>query len=447
MEEDFQEEKPKKSIWREVILIIFLVLFCYLVSFRIITLINAWRLNAWLFEWLIGQLTQGKWWIFSQYFFLHPLEDPTDLAAGITYLFLYAPMLLSVIFALIIGTSLSYKKRGSPLSFYPIVFLLISVVVFIFWRWFLCASTDWCADAEKNVMNIIYGGIIFYLSFVFLYLIISFFFHSKRKTLLFKILIIIFLFLIVGAGVAGKVLSSRYTPEREKFEEDLNSLKQTAIQDKNPQKCEDIVQYYEDHVDKLVGPEGELERAYKTNYYYCIVEIAKSSDNVLLCEKLKKIKTGHIHITSDSIKSCSGEVDPSGKIGTCLNSGGSITTSICCKNTNDFSNTCVTGGCSCTSENSHQVKTCDCGNDKCFDEYKCVSREVYETQADFHLSEVISDNLPKSIEGYVCKSDCYGSNQYSCPTGYHRTECDYIELGSHGCCRLCSVFRVKCVKE
>lgn len=56
----------------------------------------------------------------------------------------------------------------------------------------------------------------------------------------------------------------------------------------------------------------------------------------------------------------------------CINSGGTILTSQCCKNAVDFPNLCLIGACGCASDNSHQIKTCDCGEDKCFDGEKCV---------------------------------------------------------------------------
>jgi len=63
----------------------------------------------------------------------------------------------------------------------------------------------------------------------------------------------------------------------------------------------------------------------------------------------------------------------------CLNSGGQMSTSLCCKSTNDFPNLCLIGACGCSLENSHQVKICDCGSNKCFDGEKCVSQEELMT--------------------------------------------------------------------
>jgi len=60
----------------------------------------------------------------------------------------------------------------------------------------------------------------------------------------------------------------------------------------------------------------------------------------------------------------------------CINSGGKISTSLCCKLTNDFPNSCLIGACGCSPENSNQVKVCDCGEGRCFDGEKCIYREV-----------------------------------------------------------------------
>ncbi|MBZ9569405.1 hypothetical protein KJA16_00600 [Patescibacteria group bacterium] len=57
----------------------------------------------------------------------------------------------------------------------------------------------------------------------------------------------------------------------------------------------------------------------------------------------------------------------------CINSGGKISTSLCCNTTGDFPNTCLIGPCGCSPEYSHEVKVCDCGPDKCFDGSECLS--------------------------------------------------------------------------
>ncbi|XOB41836.1 MAG: hypothetical protein ACKKMS_00330 [Candidatus Nealsonbacteria bacterium] len=63
----------------------------------------------------------------------------------------------------------------------------------------------------------------------------------------------------------------------------------------------------------------------------------------------------------------------SGKEQTCVDSGGQVSISLCCKATGDFPNLCLIGPCGCSPDNSHQVKICDCGPDKCFNGSECVS--------------------------------------------------------------------------
>jgi hypothetical protein len=56
----------------------------------------------------------------------------------------------------------------------------------------------------------------------------------------------------------------------------------------------------------------------------------------------------------------------------CINSGGTIGTSLCCKSVSDFPNSCMIGACGCSPDNSHSVKICECPEGKCFDGNKCV---------------------------------------------------------------------------
>jgi hypothetical protein len=56
----------------------------------------------------------------------------------------------------------------------------------------------------------------------------------------------------------------------------------------------------------------------------------------------------------------------------CVNSGGQVSTALCCETANDFPNSCLIGACGCSPENSHQVKVCDCGEGKCFDGNECI---------------------------------------------------------------------------
>ena len=58
----------------------------------------------------------------------------------------------------------------------------------------------------------------------------------------------------------------------------------------------------------------------------------------------------------------------------CLASGGTVATALCCGQTQDFPNNCAIGACGCGPASSHQIKTCQCGEGKCFDGNSCVSK-------------------------------------------------------------------------
>jgi len=58
----------------------------------------------------------------------------------------------------------------------------------------------------------------------------------------------------------------------------------------------------------------------------------------------------------------------------CLTSGGTVTSAMCCTTTGDFPNTCAIGACGCPPDASHEVRTCNCLADSCFDGSACVPR-------------------------------------------------------------------------
>jgi membrane-bound inhibitor of C-type lysozyme len=67
----------------------------------------------------------------------------------------------------------------------------------------------------------------------------------------------------------------------------------------------------------------------------------------------------------------------------CLNSGGAVTTASCCQTASDFPNTCLIGACGCSPDNSKEIKTCNCGTDKCFNGEKCASANSPIAQATY----------------------------------------------------------------
>jgi hypothetical protein len=56
----------------------------------------------------------------------------------------------------------------------------------------------------------------------------------------------------------------------------------------------------------------------------------------------------------------------------CKSSGGTVSTGLCCQSVSDFPNTCLIGACGCSPGNSHEIKTCECPEGKCFDGNQCV---------------------------------------------------------------------------
>ncbi|MCX6811989.1 MAG: PsbP-related protein [Candidatus Berkelbacteria bacterium] len=60
----------------------------------------------------------------------------------------------------------------------------------------------------------------------------------------------------------------------------------------------------------------------------------------------------------------------------CISSGGTLTTAMCCKGVGDFPSACLIGPCGCSPGNSHQIKICDCGFDRCFNGSSCMSKET-----------------------------------------------------------------------
>ena len=91
----------------------------------------------------------------------------------------------------------------------------------------------------------------------------------------------------------------------------------------------------------------------------------------------------------------------------CIDSGGTVSTSMCCKNIVEFPNTCLVGACGCSLENSHEVKVCDCPEGKCFDGNTCILN-----CEDYHFSNCLEgcvrECVPSVCSGNICTTDCEG---------------------------------------
>jgi hypothetical protein len=56
----------------------------------------------------------------------------------------------------------------------------------------------------------------------------------------------------------------------------------------------------------------------------------------------------------------------------CLNSGGTVTSAMCCASAGGFPDTCAIGACGCAPDASHAVRACECAAGSCFDGSGCV---------------------------------------------------------------------------
>jgi len=98
----------------------------------------------------------------------------------------------------------------------------------------------------------------------------------------------------------------------------------------------------------------------------------------------------------------------------CIDSGGEVKTSLCCKATADFPNLCLIGPCGCSPENSHQVKICDCGEEKCFDGEKCILFE--ESSADSAVVAFMEARIQRDRELALSWLTDNAKQQYAQPS-------------------------------
>jgi len=57
----------------------------------------------------------------------------------------------------------------------------------------------------------------------------------------------------------------------------------------------------------------------------------------------------------------------------CTQSGGTVSTGLCCQAVESFPNTCTIGACGCGPDASHEVAVCICPTNTCFDGERCVA--------------------------------------------------------------------------
>ncbi len=100
----------------------------------------------------------------------------------------------------------------------------------------------------------------------------------------------------------------------------------------------------------------------------------------ILEKNLQKVPESAKEGISKAIESSSKAIEKTGgktkKEKSCTDSGGTVSTNFCCKSAVDFPSSCLIGPCGCSLSNSHEVKVCDCGLDKCFNGKECVSSDI-----------------------------------------------------------------------
>jgi len=116
------------------------------------------------------------------------------------------------------------------------------------------------------------------------------------------------------------------------------------------------------------------------------------SPDISLCEKITDEMRKNMCYTEFAIN-LSKESNSRAQI--CINSGGTITASQCCESVGDFPGNCAIGACSCAPEYSREIKVCNCGEGKCFNGFKCTTREEAEKEL-LRKSEEIKE--PKEQE-------------------------------------------------
>ena len=118
-------------------------------------------------------------------------------------------------------------------------------------------------------------------------------------------------------------------------------------------------------------------------------------------------------------QSASSTEEPTLEEQACINSGGTVSTSLCCKLTSDFPNLCLVGPCGCSPDNSHEIKICDCGPDKCFNGNECVTVKGNET-ADWNTyrNEEYGFEIKYPKEWYQDKKESDLRKSYSDKKGF-----------------------------
>jgi len=125
------------------------------------------------------------------------------------------------------------------------------------------------------------------------------------------------------------------------------------------------------------------------------------------------------------------EVDDKGQA--CIDSGGRISISLCCKSTEDYPNLCLIGPCGCLPDNSHQVKICDCGEGKCFNGNTCIA-EVYGFNDCIKAGYPAMESYPRQCRTPDGETFTEGEEHCTAPSGESMSLFEAMQIAEEGEC-------------
>ena len=108
---------------------------------------------------------------------------------------------------------------------------------------------------------------------------------------------------------------------------------------------------------EIACPPGRADFANFCNVGLCSSAPETLTDSILECQCPSGCWDGE-HCISEQARRC-------------MESGGQVTTNLCCGSVDAFPNTCSVGACSCSPDNSHDVPFCACPEGGCFDGQRC----------------------------------------------------------------------------
>lgn len=212
-------------------------------------------------------LVNGVWWSLPQFVLL---------IAPLNFLITGIPLMVGWLMGFHAGMRTGRISIFSKPILYLLVFFIISHILIII---------------LLPIVGIIVVSVAFpwqILAFLIFSLITSTFYFFKKEVLFTKILVIFAVIFIVTSFVGGVLLAEELSSRREEFEAKALSLKESAIQSKNPDLCETIKDEME-----IAKPREDYGVVYWgvdiVEYYYaCVDRVAIKLMDTSLCERIGK---------------------------------------------------------------------------------------------------------------------------------------------------------------